>query len=247
MVLIEVIHGKDPQLQRPRFLVDNILKKDVPKPYDLLVNGYKFIVWIGRPQSGKTSHLFSLFKDKRILKKCWNHIIVCMPIQSLQSIHPKDNIFKDVSTEKFYSDLGNIDSIREQVKYYASQDEDSCILIDDMMSSLKDSYIEKGLADIVANRRHYRCSVILCSQLYERIPLRLRKLINVAFIMYKPSKREIQMVMEELIEQKSDVADEIFKIAFKKQYDWLMLDVPEQKIYNNYNQLIIKDEQDTHS
>jgi len=244
MVVIEVKKGNDPVLERPRFLVDHTLKQDVPPPYNLLVDGYKFIVWIGRPASGKTSHLFSLFKDKRILKKCWNNIILTMPIQSLQSINPKDNVFKNLSSEKFYPDLYGIDDIKEQVKFYANEGQDSCILIDDQASYLKNSFIESCLFDIIANRRHYRCSIILCSQLYERVPLRLRKLINVAFVMYKPSKREIQMLYDELLEQKPDVALQIFKMCFKKQYDFMMVDCVSQRIFSNYDELILRDNDD---
>jgi hypothetical protein len=125
MVVIEVKKGKDPQLQRPRFLCDSCLKTGVPSPYHLLVDAYKFTVWIGRPGSGKTSHLYSLFRDKRILKKVWNNIIVCTPTQSLQSTKPSDNIFKDVSGEKFFTDLEDVEAIKELVKYYAEQGENS--------------------------------------------------------------------------------------------------------------------------
>ena len=242
MVIITIKKGIDPELQRPRFLCDNILKKDVPPPFNLLVDSYKFILMVGRPKSGKTSLLYSLFKDKRMLKKCWNNIIVCMPIQSLQSIHQKDNIFKDVSYEKFYPDLDAIDDIKEQVKFYADHDENSVIIIDDQMSSLKNPYIEKVLCDIISNRRHYRTSIILCTQLYERVPLKVRKLINDIFVMFRPSKKEINMIFDELLEYKPEIAEEIYKIVFNKPYDWLMMDVPEQKIFSKYDELIIKDE-----
>ena len=110
------------------------------------------------------------------------------------------------------------------------------------MSSLKNPYIEKVLTDIVSNRRHYRTSIILCSQLYERVPLKIRKLINDIFVMFRPSKREITMMFDELLEHKPEVAEEIYKLTFTKPYDFLFLDVPEQKIFKNYDEIIIKDE-----
>lgn len=213
MVVTEVKKGNDPVLERPRFLVDHTLKQDVPSPYNLLVDGCKFIVWIGRPASGKTSHLFSLFKDKRILKKCWCNVILVVPLQFLQSINPQDNVFKNLSSETFYPDLYGIDDVKEQVKFYANDGQNSVTLIDNQMSHFKDPYIEKVLYDIVANRRHYRTSIILCSQLYERIPLRLRKLVNVSFIMFRPSKKEVSLMFDDLLEQKPDVSNDFFQEA----------------------------------
>lgn len=227
-------------LKPPRFVCDAILKDDVPPPYDLLVDSYKFILWVGRPKSGKTSHLFALFNDKRMLKRCWNNVIVCMPLQSLKSIKKSDNVFKDISSDKYYSDLEDIDQLKAQIQHYAEIGENSVVVIDDLMSSLKEAHIAKVLTDIVANRRHLRCSIILCSQLFERVPLRIRKLVNVVIVMYRPSKREIQMIFDELLEQKESTANEIYNLAFQKPFDFLMIDVPSQKIYANYDQIILK-------
>ena len=239
---IQVRNGVDPGLKRPVFLCDKQLKDGVPEPYHLLVDSYKFILWVGRPGSGKTSHLFSLFKDKRCLKKTWNNIILVMPSQSIKSMTDGSNIFKDISDEKIYDDLADIDVIREQVKGYADEGENSVIIIDDQMTKLKDSAIEKILSDIVANRRHYRTSIILLTQIYERVPLKLRKLVNNVIMMFRPSKKEMEMMMEELLEQDRDTTLAVNKIAFNKPYDWLMVDVPTQKVYSNYNEIIISDE-----
>lgn len=242
MVTIEIKKGTDPGLKRPVFLCDNRLKDDVPSPYNLLVDSYKFILWVGRPGSGKTSHLFSLFKDKRCLKKTWNNIILVMPIQSLNSMKRSSNIFKDISEEKLFDDLADIDIIREQVKEYADEGENSVIIIDDQMTKLKDPSVEKILADIVANRRHYRTSLILLTQIYERVPLKLRKLVNTVIMMFRPSKRELEMMFDELLEQDRETALEVNKIAFTSPYSWLMVDVPSQKLFAKYDEIIISDD-----
>ena len=214
----------------------------MPPPFDLLVDGYKFCVFIGRPGSGKTSFLYSLFKDRRCLKKTWNNVVLCCPQASLNSIKKRDNIFKDLSEDKFYTDLENIDQIKEQIKAYASEDENTALLIDDCMSSLKDHYVEKVLIDLVANRRHYKLSLFLTSQIYERIPLRVRKLINIAVTTYKPSKKEITLLFDELLEKKQEVAGQVYKVAFKKHYDFLLLDVVRQKVYANYDEIVTTDD-----
>ena len=58
--------------------------------------------------------------------------------------------------------------------------------------------------------------------------------------MFKPSKKQLNDVFDELIEQKEDVAQEIMKIAFTKPFDTLWIDVPSQKIFSNANEIIIE-------
>jgi hypothetical protein len=242
MPIITIKRGRDIELKVPRFICDNILKKDVPPPFDLLVDSYKCILYVGIPRAGKTSHMISLFKDKRLLRKCWDNVIIVCPQESLNSLRESDNIFKDIDPSKKYDSIESIDVIREQVKFFASQGENSVIIIDDQMSRLKNPVIEKILLDIVSNRRHYRCSIIILSQIYERVPKRVRKLINVCIMMFKPSIADLNMMMTELVEQDEETAREVSKIAFKKKFDFLLVDAPSQRVFANYNELVFSDE-----
>lgn len=236
---ISIIRHPEVELKVPRFVCDAPLKSGVPKPYNLLVDAFKFILFCGRPQSGKTSHMMSLFKDKRCLKKVWNNIILVCPLESLASLKEGSNVFKDLDPNKFFTTLEDIDVIREMVKYYSSEKETSCIIIDDMMSSLKNPYIEMVLTDIVANRRHYKCSIIVLSQIINKVPLAIRKLVNTVVIQHKPSKKEMEIAFEEWLEQKPEIAEKVTEIAFKKPYDFLLIDVPSQTLYAKNNELII--------
>lgn len=245
MVYISIEKGKPVNVKIPEFDCDSVLKENVPTPYNLLVDSYKLVVILGRPQSGKTSHLIGLFRDKELLKKVWNNIILITPDESLKSIKAKDNIFKDIDPAKKYTDLEDIDIVREQIKLFAEQKQNSCLIIDDQMSKLKIQNLERHLTDIVANRRHYKCTIFILSQIYERIPMRVRKLINVIIVQYKPSKLELRMIFDELLEENAEVAMEVQKIAFEKPYDWLLIDVPTQQVYKKFDKLIIdKDAQE---
>lgn len=239
---IDIIKGEDPKLKIPKFVCDKALKTDVPSPYHLLVDGFKFILFVGRPASGKTSHMISLFKDKRCLRKVWNNVILIMPKTSLNSLKEGDNIFKDIDPDKQYEDIDDIGAVYQQVKKYSEDDETSVIIIDDQMSKLKNPAIEKVLTHIVANRRHLKTSIILLTQILERVPLKLRKLTNVVITMYRPSKKELTMTFEEFLEQKEDTAQEIGKLAFQKPFDFLFIDVPSQRLFSNYDEIIIKPE-----
>ena len=233
--------GQDPQLKIPTFLCDKPLKENVPSPYHLLTDAYKFILFLGRPGSGKTSHMISLFRDKRCLRKVWNHVILVMPEESLASMKKESNIFSDIHPSKRYTDLKDIDVIREQVKDFAANDENSVIVIDDQMAKLKLPDVERVLTDIIANRRHYRCSIIMLTQIYERVPLKIRKLVNNIIVQFRPSKKELAMMFDETLENE-ELAHDISTMAFKNPFDWLMIDVPSQRLFAKFDELVIIDD-----
>ena len=57
---------------------------------------------IGKPRSGKTSLLYSLFKSKRLLKKCCENIFLFQPTHSRQSMKVKD-LFDQLDDHKKYN------------------------------------------------------------------------------------------------------------------------------------------------
>lgn len=240
---ISIKKGTPYPLQIPEFVVDKPLKDPPPPaPFHLLTAGFRFIAIIARPGAGKTSLLISLFKDNALLRKTFDNIVLVMPKQSLMSLRKRDNVFSKLSLEKYYENLDSIDQIREQIKYYASDSESTCLIIDDMASYLKDSFVQRTLGDLIMNRRHYRCSIILLSQIYNKMPLAIRKLINVAIILFKPSKKETVDLFTELLEYNEDITNKIFNIAFKKQFDSLFIDVPNQQIFAGADELIVSEE-----
>lgn len=241
MVKITVKKNQNVKLKMPKFICDYLLKENVPKPFDNLVQGFKFITIVGNSGAGKTSLLFSLFKDKRILKKAYNNIILCMPSHSTNSMEKSSNIFKDIAEDKQYDSIKDIDEIREKIMMYAEEGESTALIIDDQTSLLKDAFIQKTLSDLIFNRRHYKLSIYLLVQVFERIPLPIRKTINTLIILFKPAIKDFLKITEESLEMDEDLAHAIKKIAFKKKHDRLMVDIAAQKIYANCNELIISD------
>lgn len=244
-MFIKIEKGHDPKLKIPRFVCDKRLKEGVPAPYHLLVDGFRFIAMTGRPQSGKTSHMLSLFNSKKCLKKCWNHVILCCPQESLASLASGDNVFADLHPSQMFTDISDIDVIREMIKLFAAEGESSVLIIDDQTARLKSAAVQKTLADIIFNRRHYKCSVIILVQIYNSLPLMIRKLINVAMIQYKPSKKEMETICEELLEHNQETALAIGRAVFQQPYDFMLIDVPSQTIFRKYDRLIIEDEAKT--
>lgn len=237
---VSIKRNKPYKLSIPEFVCDYELKKSPPpQPFNLLTKGYRFICIIGRPQSGKTSLLVSLFKDKRLLKKTFNNVLLVAPEESMNSLKDGHNVFKDLSEEKFFPSLEHIDEIMEQIKYYRSQDEDTCLIIDDQTAYLKDIQVQKVLSEIVMNRRHLKTTIIILSQIYNKIPLSIRKLINVAIILYRPSKKECEDLFEELFEYDKLTAQKIMHLCWSKPYDMLTVDPVNRLMYHNADEIIV--------
>lgn len=162
-----------------------------------------------------------------------------MPTHSIRSMTKKSNVFHDIAEEKLYDSIKDIDTIKAQIKMYAEDGENTALIIDDQTALLKDGFVQKELQEIIFNRRHYRVSIYLLVQVYERVPLPIRKMINTLLVLYKPAIKEVNKIIEETLEMNEDIAQAIMKITFKQKYDRLMIDVPAQKIFANCNELII--------
>ena len=80
-------------------------------------------------------------------------------------------------------------------------------------------------------------------QSFTSCPLTIRKLFTNVF-MFKPSKKEFEVLFEELFEQKKDYALDIMQYVYREPHDWLMLNVDSQRMYRYFDELIIKNEND---
>ena len=241
---IVVKKGKEYKLKLPRFLCDYSLKDNVPAPFDRLVSGFRFVAICGNSGSGKTSLLVSMLLDKKILKKCYNHVIVVCPVSSRKSM--KRDPFQDLDPAKQFDDLTDIDKILEMLTFYSSENETSLLVIDDNQSYLKDTHIANILNHICANRRHLKTTIIILLQPYNKLPLSSRKLLNV-LISFRPSKKEWVSIAEETLEYTPDQIDKVFKICFphdqdKDKHVWLMVDIQFQRLFRMFDEIIIKDD-----
>jgi hypothetical protein len=234
---------KNPEyhLKIPKFKCDKQLKDNVPTPYDILVDGYRFVCVVGPPRSGKTSFLISLFSDEHIFKKTFDNVIICVPPHSLNSLEPSANPFRRIPDERRFTNLSSISQIRNLIMFYSSEGMDSILVLDDQASYLKDNNIQRDLCDILLNRRHYRCSVILLTQTFRKMPLDIRKVLDVVFVLYKPSKMDMIAMFDELFEMNKLDCHKIINTVFQKKYDNMMLEVQTQRFWRNQDELVIDD------
>jgi KaiC/GvpD/RAD55 family RecA-like ATPase len=241
---ITIKRNKKINLEIPEFICDNNPIGEHLNKYDMLkhLNVYSFDVIIGKPGSGKTSLLIAFLSSKgkhKIFRKCFDNILLVMPSHSRNSL--KNNIFKDHDESKMYEEL-NIDTILDiykKLEMYTNEGENTLLILDDVGASLKDCEIQTILRKIIYNRRHLKCKIVMLIQSFKSSPADLRKLITNVF-MFKPSKMEFEALFIELFEQYKDLTLQIMKFVFNEPHKYLMLNVDSQKLYDGFDEIIIK-------
>jgi len=235
------------KLDIPHFLCDTdaVGKHLNDHPLTSLLNVYGFLCVIGRPGSGKTSMTISLMtqSNPKIYKKTHHHMIILMPANSIASL--KKNPFSCLPAENIYHELTDqtIHEIYNKIDGYSAKDEKTLLFIDDMTADLKKSkFIMETLKKLIYNRRHLKTNLIITAQSFSNIPLDVRKNIQ-NLILFRPSKREMELVFEELFETKKNIFQDIMKIAYDEKHNFLFLNVPTQRLFKNFDELIINEEE----
>jgi hypothetical protein len=174
-----------------------------------------------------------------LLDNIYNQLIVVKENatrgQSVLRIPPK-------SKKKIFYD--NEEGVVGDVNPYSEDEEDhqiqySCVIIDDMASSLKDNSINKQLNKMIIKSRHICCSFIITLQNYYYFPKILRRQLTYITI-FKPQNIESwNNIADELLNMNKDDALTLFNYVFDKQYNHLDVDLINNIYYKNFNKLEI--------
>jgi len=229
---------KAPKLQHPVFTVDHKLKEVAP-PFPSV---HSYMVFCAASRSGKTSLMLSILNHRKLYKKAYHTIFVVMPIHSLTSIKEDENILLDLPDDQIYNDLDydTLSEIYHRILHLSSEGYDSLIIIDDMMSALKNPQLLKLFNQIISNRRHYKCSIWCLTQVYNAINLSNRKTINYLVLYKLKNKKEIKSVYEEMITGMTyDEFVDMLDFAFDQPYNWLMIDRDNNTYWKKFDRIII--------
>ena len=240
----ELIKNKKLLLEPPNFTCDGELAPHL-KNYDMLnfMNGFFFTGIVGRPASGKTSFLISLLngrKEKRVFRKVFDHVIIVMPTNSIASM--KKNIFKNHLKEKMFNELtyDTISNIYSKLETATAEKETTLLIMDDVGASLKNPAIKTIMRQIIFNRRHLKVNIIILLQSFMSLEKEIRKLFS-NIITFKPSKTEMENLMNEMFEMKKDVALELMNYIFVNKHDYLFLNIESQRMFKDFDEIIIHD------
>lgn len=241
--MIQLQKNKDIKLKIPQFTCDeNAVGEHLNShPLTSLLNVYGFLCVIGRPGSGKTSLTISLLtqSNPKIYKKTHHHIIVVMPANSISSI--KGDPFKGL--ENIYHEINDdiMSDIYGKIDNWSQNNEKTILYIDDMTADLKRSKVVQDIMKkLIYNRRHLKLNIIITAQSYVNIPLDVRKNTQ-NLLMFKPPKKEMELVFSELIESKKELFSDVMRFTYDEKHNFLFVNAPSGRMFKNWDELIIKD------
>lgn len=238
---ITIKKHKKPNLTPCEMVCDRPLHKKLDK-FELtkFLNQHTTNLLIGKPRSGKTSLLFSLFENKEILRKVYHRIYVFQPSPSRASM--KKDIFGKLPQGQLFDELNyeNLDLVMDELE--ASSDLNIAIIFDDVGASLKNFDTMNLMKKLIFNRRHLRTSVFFLVQTYFSVPKDIRKLFSNIFV-FRVNKNEMKTIFEEIVEDKEmvDLAPTISKIIYDKPYNFMFINTDSQRIFKNFDEIIINE------
>ncbi|KAJ1625053.1 hypothetical protein T492DRAFT_844290 [Pavlovales sp. CCMP2436] len=236
------------RLTIPHFSVDNALG-DIPKP---LPAQHMFACFIGPPRSGKTSLSTAMLTQTspNIYASVFNHVYLFVPATSFASM--TNSPFQ--GHNKVYHELNKaaLENVIEKLEKASKRKENSLIIIDDFMASLKENTLRTALEKLISNRRHLRVSVWVITQTYRSVPLTIRKLISALFLFRVSNLRELESIREELVElvprdkiEFQALCNHVFAPG-ADSHQFMFLDVGNANIYNKFARLTYRDTDPRH-
>jgi len=235
---MEIKKLKAPKITPPVMLCD---KKLSPKldDYELTsyLNNHSTNLLLGKPRSGKSSLMWAMLKNKKILNKVYNHLYLFQPQASRASI--KNDIFKRHPKEKKFDELSyeNLEEVISRIKG-TPDDETSAIIFDDMASHLKNKDTLRLFKELIYNRRHLHTSIYFLNQTFFSVPKELRRLFSNIFV-FRVSKNEMKNLFDEVVEDEvvKRLMPEINKVVYDKPFNYLFINTDDQKFYKNFDRI----------
>jgi len=247
---MHIIECNKPKHKKYNFSSDKPLSKQmnaIPM-YNSCINKFSTSLFIGKQGSGKTSLAMSILEDKEGLYQVFDFIFLFIPNSSKSNL--KNSPFHLIPTDQVYDELNpqNLSIVYNKIQEIADKNEDlknedkqRCLIIfDDVSSEFKNNKVEQILKRIIKNQRHLFCSSIYLMQSYYDMPKQLRVLCNSLFL-FKMSKEVMYNIFEELIEIDKKQYDDLLKLAYVDEHDFLVINMNTKQLYKNYDMICFDD------
>ena len=236
----EYSHAHKFKIKKVKFKSDSTDDK-VLEP---LENGASFVLFNGKPKSGKTTVMLNWLTKRSYYLKRFHTVFVYSPSLlsgSLEDDHPlltlpEEQLRTELTLEELQKDIAKIYCKKKRILF----------ILDDVQQSLKGPVLNE-VAKLCFNRRHLTkkgVSVWISSQVYNQIPLKIRK--NLSSILLFPTRqaKERETIREEVADfLDKDEWAELLKYCFDEPHNFLYIKCnlePKSMFFKNYNPLRIE-------
>lgn len=242
---IDIKINEKPNLTICKMNCDNDLDENLNK-YELTklsFSNHSMNLFLGKPRSGKTSFIYSLFKgskQNRILKGVYSTIYLFQPENSRNSMN--DNIFDTLPDDQKFDELTyeNLNYVYEKSKEDSKLGFSTCIIFDDMGAYLKNKETMQLFKEIAFNRRHLKISMFFLCQTWHSVHKELRRLWTSIFIFSISPSILSEILLDMININNKDLINKIYKLVYNEQYNYLMIHPDTQRLFKNFDELIIK-------
>jgi hypothetical protein len=222
------------------FSCDDI-DESIPKPLPQSLN--YFLLIAGKAGSGKTTLILNLLcKRGKNYNRKFDRVFIFSP--SLNTL--KEDPFSEIPEEQKFLELDEdiLEAVLEDIK---DSGEKILLLMDDVVNDIKKSpKLQTQMNRILMNRRHLcglggSVSVILTTQVYNKIPVPIRKNASHIVLYNTKNKKEIDNIFDELILIPKHQFYDVMKHTFQKKKDFLYIDTNKDfnnMFHRNFNQLV---------
>ena len=247
MEISEIEPEKKIVISKVEFSCD-ILDPSIPKP--LFQNYNHFLILTAPPRAGKSTWIQNcLCKKGKVYNRKFDKIYIVSP--SLKTA--KNNPFECIPEDQIENEL-TVDFLNRFYDEVEGSGERVLLLLDDVVSDIrKNKGVDKSLAKILYNRRHITAdggdeangvSVWLTSQVYNRIPLMIRKAANGIIAFKLKNVKEIMSIYDEfVVGMTKEQFMQVLKYVYQKPYDFLFMNMDEpfdEMYHRGFNKLIFK-------
>ncbi len=241
MEITEIEPEKKITLSKIDFSCDDI-DESIPKPLPQQLNFFMLIA--GKPASGKTSLILNLIAKKN---KCYNSRFDRIYVYSPSLITLKDDPFGELPDNQLHMEITkeNLEQVLLEIK---DSSEKILFIMDDVVNDMKKTGVLTLLNKMLMNRRHLAgaggsCSFIITTQIYNKVPITLRKTATQVILYSTKNKKEIDTIFDELILIPKDDYYQILKYCFDKKHNFIYIDINkshDKMFHKCFNELSFK-------
>lgn len=225
------------EIKNPTYEIEPIKMKNdafIPGVEPPLPQAFNFMmICCGSPGSGKSTFFLNLInkKSKNTYYKKFHKIFIFS--NSLHTISQKIKLPED----RMFQGTKELPDVIESVK---ESDDKVLIILDDVISEIKsDEFFMK----LLFNRRHIAggISIILMTQVWNKLPLPLRKVASHLVLFNSTNKKELTSIYDDFVTLEREVYDQVVRYVFDKKHNFLFMDTANNLYYKNFNLLTIQE------